>query len=350
MTTPRRLWAVLLFLVACLAGCTSGIDLIYRSHGPRDQVSVGGVTSITGLADRWTEISFHREHGLVCSEVLKPSIMTPHGSIDVRSPNGWKTATQFFTVTEAAALGLATYFHLDDCDGCSHTNFTLMTAPFFLDLAWGLYRSFTIRNPIYKSMDLRWSPGEGSLQEYSRGACPPGTAIDAQAQSGARLALVIDLDGQLRVGELRALYIFVKNNPGFTFALRAGGKVILDQEAKDSFLARVRTEVAQEEAQTQVYRGDSRPEPRSGSAAVRALIEWRGGIPIISGIKVDVAIELICRDERDCTEGQRCLDRGDGIPMCMGPGASHGYCGTSDDCRAGEICRARSDGARMCQR
>jgi hypothetical protein len=49
--------------------------------------------------------------------------------------------------------------------------------------------------------------------------------------------------------------------------------------------------------------------------------------------------QLYCRSSGECSLGQTCRNRGDGITMCLGNGARNYYCVTSMDCSSGLLCR-----------
>jgi hypothetical protein len=80
----------------------------------------------------------------------------------------------------------------------------------------------------------------------------------------------------------------------------------------------------------------------------RAYIRWTPyGPPVISGVVIDFPISAVCRSDAACGPTQRCADRGDGVPLCVGAGARHPFCAAPSDCRAG-VCLRRPDGVGVC--
>ena len=207
-----------LLALAALSGCATMVDGIYRLAGPEAHVARPGAALATGRIDTWREVAVDPRHGLVCRDVSQPWVR--HASLETHAenPNGFKAATQFFTVVEALVLGLVIGIHEHTCatQGCgARTSFYPWLAPLAADVAWGTYRSFTIHDEILRSTDLRWggtSAAEATFAIDDR--CPAGTEIPLFA-GGEQLVIHVGEAGWTVAAELPALAEFIAAHADF---------------------------------------------------------------------------------------------------------------------------------------
>ena len=337
--------ALALVLVHTVAGCALMTDGIHHLAGPEGGSSSSGTALGTGRTTAWREIAVEPAHGLICREVEQPWVRTAQVATRVTNPNGYKAATQFFTVAEYLALGLVIAVHEHTCatSGCdARTGYYPWFAPLAADIAWGTYRSFTIHDEILRATELGWTgPTGGETTTVWSEPCAPGTEVPLYAGAD-QLVVHVGTAGFTLEAELPSLAGFLADHA--TFAV--GGANIRLDAARGPELAATITRARASAAAAAVA-------PAVGSVplaprAPRAVIRWGVRLPSISGVTVDFELSAVCRGDADCATGQRCADRGDGVPLCMGPRASHAYCARDADCGQGR-CEVRADGVGQCR-
>lgn len=229
--------ALALAAIAGLSGCAAMVDGIYHLAGPQAHSARPGAALATGRVDSWREIVVDPKHGLVCRDVGQPWVRHADLETDVTNPNGFKAATQFFTVVEVLVLGLVVGLHEHSCatEGCgARTSFYPWLAPFAADVAWGTYRSFTIHDEILRSTDLRWggaSVGEAAMTIADR--CSVGTEIPLFA-GGDQLVVHVGDGGWMVAAELPVLAAFVAAHLDFAVG---GDHVRLDASRAPALVA-----------------------------------------------------------------------------------------------------------------
>ena len=133
-----------------------------------------------------------------------------------------------------------------------------------------------------------------------------------------------------------------------------GTGVKFDASAAADIVAKARRPAADNEAARR-----ARSQAAGAAAAVapaarrrtraRAIIRLDpSGRPHVYGVPLDFPQAALCGGTPGCPVGQHCGDRGDGVPLCFGPGAIHGFCGGGTDCASG-VCARRPDGVGLCQ-
>jgi hypothetical protein len=193
--------------------------------------------------------------------------------------------------------------------------------------------------------------GAGSTRTLTlKTSCPPGTEVDLVGD-GETVRTHIATGGRLESSEFVVLIAFLERHP---ITIRVGAGVGLDLGPAADLIAaahnrqtRERAEVAerqQREEQATVAAVVPPPVPR------RTSIRWQPfGPPQVFGVVIDFPLAALCRSDAACLPGQRCADRGDGVPLCFGPGARHPFCAATIDCSAA-FCTRRPDGVGLCVR
>lgn len=215
-------------LLAQLAGCALTIDGIYKLSGPHARPAFEGAERATGRIEATREISFDGA-GLVCTDVALPWVKAPKIEQQFEHPNGYKAATQVFTVAEVAALGIAAGVHEHGCatDGCdNHASWYAYLIPLMVDIAWGTYRSFTIHDAILRRSEVTWNGAErpGEALHAVRVPCEVGTEVPLYA-GGEQLLLEVGAEGRVSLADVPALGVFVAAHAGISVG---GANIALD--------------------------------------------------------------------------------------------------------------------------
>lgn len=216
-----------------LASCAITVDVLHAMTGPHSHSSRPAARIGTDRVERWREVSFD-DQGLVCMDVEAPWTRGAHVGAHVVNPNGYKIATQVFTVLEAALTGIYVGGNEISCaqHGCDSRSGYKWLVPIGLDVLWGTYRSFTIHDEILRSSDVDWTgPEPPDMDIGARVACPMGTEVALYGDSD-QLTVRIEADGHGALGGLAGLVAFVAAHPAFAIAdshirLESAGAVAL---------------------------------------------------------------------------------------------------------------------------
>lgn len=228
--------------IVLLDGCALTVDAAYKLSGPRHRSTMQEAELATGRVDTWREISFDAQ-GLVCRDVYSPWTRSADVTHAVVNPNGFKAATQTFTVLEAVIVGAAVIGHAiacsrETCTGSDRWGIPVAAGAFGVDIAWGTYRSFTIHNEILKSSQIAWggehasAPLEGITED-----CPIGTDI-ILADGGDQLSVRIDAHGRSTAIQLPTLALFIDAHASFAVA---GEHINVDRKGVPAIVAAART-------------------------------------------------------------------------------------------------------------
>jgi hypothetical protein len=322
-------------LVLQISACAAGLDLLDHS--------VGGMTATelaepqgrraTEKADHWREVWLDPHDGLVCVEVTRPWVAVSTTTVAIEPQNGSRSLTWVGVAFDVLISGLGTvyiegYCHTEGHD-CNRVLDYGLLSPFALSLAWGAYRLATIRPQIVTGGTVRPTIEQGDEHDESRAACPVGTMFTLVA-GGASFAAHIDQDGRMASGQLAELAAFLSQPTPIDVAL-GDLETRVDVDHAAEFLA------AQAAPQALL----------PATPRLRATIDWTPAGPVASGaVKRDFG--NICVSSSSCPERQRCGDRGDGVPQCLGPGST--FCERDTDCERGWQCLAgaESNGVRRC--
>ncbi len=222
-------------LALASSGCVTLTQLVWS--GPQQRIGRAGAQHATDRAAQWREIHFDAE-GLICTDVALPEVRRASLALEVEHPDGYKVATQFFTVAELLAAALVVTGKEYSCatGACgSRLGFYPWFTPLALDLVYGIYRSFTIRDEIYRAHTIEWSaPSPGPETESrprettglaDRLACPIGTEIPLVA-GGDTLTVQIGEAGRTPPHLLIHLGAFISQHAGF--GIGSGIQVRLD--------------------------------------------------------------------------------------------------------------------------
>lgn len=332
------------------SGCIVTMDTLTRFWPDGGPVRTAG-TSLpvrTGASTR--EVTLDRDHGLVCAIVDTAMVRSTWVETEAVSPNGVKSLVVFLTVLEGTVFALAEW------KGDSHIHSPYFIVPVSLDVGWGIFRSITIHPEIIRGANVLVDEGEHTGSTTTASApCPVGTEI-ALAGDGETLVAHTEADGWLEPAELPALLAFLTAH-GRVKLVRAdpGADVKLDASAAKEIVARARRQADDEAAR------NARPQeptpPTAGAAPppwppryrAHAIIRLDpSGRPHVYGVPVDFPSAALCGGSLGCPLGQHCGDRGDGVTLCFGPGAIHGFCAAATDCASG-ACVRRPDGVGVCQ-
>jgi hypothetical protein len=228
--------------IGLLGGCALTVDAAYKISGPRHRATTQAAELATGRVDTWREISFDAE-GLVCRDVYSPWTRSASVTHAVVNPNGFKAATQTFTVLEAVVVGAAVIGHAiacsrETCTGSDRWAIPVTAAAFGVDIAWGTYRSFTIHNEIMKSSEVTWGGEQASEPlEGITEACPIGTDI-VLADGAEQLSVRIDQRGRSAAIQLPTLALFIDAHASFAIA---GDHINIDRKGVPAIVAAART-------------------------------------------------------------------------------------------------------------
>ena len=231
--------------------------------------------------------------------------------------------------------------------------------PLGIDLAYGLYRSLTIK-PEIRHYTFVYSGGSGSETVRSKEPCPLGTEIVLNAD-GQDLTVHFDERGYMEAKELVLLGAFLEIHSG---NIQADGETQLDLKLAAEVVAAARRarEAADAEERAAIARQAAAifpppgrmpppgPPPSRLSVRPRAQVYFQPfGPPQVHGVYIDFPLQAVCQSDAMCRPGQQCADRGDGVPLCFGPGALHPFCRAATDCGFG-ACIPRPDGVGLCRR
>jgi hypothetical protein len=233
-------------VLALVSGCAVTLDGFYKLAGPHARSSTSGPSLATGQVDGWREIEVDRLRGLVCRDVTVPTVRRATVTTRVTNPNGYKAATQFFTVVEWLVAGLIVGVHEHTCatTGCDDPgSFYPYLAPLAADILWGTYRSFTIHDAILRSAEIGWGGPIAGEQTTEREPCAAGTEL--VLQGGPDQVIVhVGEGGFTGPAELALIAEFIGGHASFAVS---GEHVRLDASRASELVAsmRVRAPTAQ---------------------------------------------------------------------------------------------------------
>jgi hypothetical protein len=297
------------------------------------------------------EVKLDPDHGLVCATVDTSMVRSTWIETEVVNPNGVKSLVVMLTILEGTVFALAEW------QGDAHIHSPYFIVPVGLDVGWGIFRSITIHPDIIRGAKVSVDDGEhtGSATTAST-PCPVGTEI-ALAGDGETLVAHAGANGWLEPAEVPALIAFLTAHERVKLARTdLGADVKFDASAAKEIVAKARQQAADDEAARRAPPQESTP-PAAGAAPpaspppyrARAIIRLdASGRLHVYGVPIDFPQAALCGGGRGCPVGQHCGDRGDGVPLCFGPGAIHGFCAADTDCTSGS-CARRPDGVGVCQ-
>jgi hypothetical protein len=346
---PRAL--PLVFLLS--SGCAITTDLLYRAVGPGESALVPSSHLPLGIEKSSRKVELDPRVGLVCHYQDEVRVRGSAVTYETVFTNGLRPLTYTFTGLEAGlclplvALGgpyRSPYF----------------TIPLGIDLAYGLYRSLTIK-PEIRHYTFVYSGWGGSETVRAEEPCPPGTEIVLSAD-GQTLTVHLDDHGYLAPGELVLLGEFLQIHTG---NVQVDGEMRLDLKLVAEVVAAARraretAEAAEREAVARQAEASMPPPGRLSPHSPpplppklivrpRAQVYFQPfGPPRVYGVYIDFPLQAVCQSDTMCGPGQRCADRGDGVPLCFGPGALHPFCRVATDCGFG-VCLPRPDGVGLCR-
>ncbi len=231
--------------LAITGGCAVTVDAAFKLAGPHHRATHPEAELATGRVDTWREISFDSQ-GLICRDVYSPWTRQADVTHAVVNPNGYKAATQTFTVLEslivgAVVIGNEVVCSRESCTGSDRWTIPVAAVPFALDIAWGIYRSFTIHNEILRSSHVAWGgerpsdPLEGLVE-----ACPVGTDI-VLTDGGEQLLVRVEEGGRSASLQLPALALFIDAHASFAVA---GEHINVERKGIPSIVAAAHTAAA----------------------------------------------------------------------------------------------------------
>ena len=181
--------------------------------------------------------------------------------------------------------------------------------------------------------------------------CPAGTEL-ALSGDGETLVAHVAADGRLDQAEAPALIAFLTAHRRAKLAgAGVGTGVEFDASAAADIVEKGQRAAAENEAARAAGPLPPPPYAPGGPPPTRARAIIRldpSGRPHVYGVPLDFPPAALCGGTLGCPVGQHCGDRGDGVPLCFGPGAIHGFCGGGTDCASG-VCARRPDGVGLCQ-
>ena len=232
-------------LAAFASGCAVSVDIIHKLSGPEGGSRGGAAAFGTGRIDRAREVRVHPSEGILCRDIETPHVRTSSVDTRVTNPNGYRLATQFLTALEGGITGVYVFGNEYTCqrDGtCDRQREKyLYMIPLFADIAWGIYRSFTIHNEIKRTSEVEFGGTlaaglEATAQET---ACPVDTELALYADTET-LILHVGERGRVVEAELDLLYRFVVRNPSFS----VGTNIQFDATNVAAFVAFARAKTA----------------------------------------------------------------------------------------------------------
>lgn len=319
------------------SGCIVTLDTVSRlwPEGPSPATPGTSLPARSGPSVR--AVKLDRDHGLVCTVVDTAMVRGTSIQIDSTNPNGVKSLVIMLTILEGTVFALAEW----KGDHAFHTPYFIVPAG--LDVGWGVFRSITIHPEIVRGATVSVDDGEHAGSTPAGSApCPPGTEL-VLSGDGETLVTHAGADGRLDQAEVPALIAFLTAHPRVQLVgagLDTG--VAFDASAAPDIVQRA-------------HRAAAPPLPGGGPAPAATLPRARAivrldpsGRPHVYGVPIDFPPAALCGGMVGCPFGQRCGDRGDGVPLCFGPGAIHGFCAAGTDCASG-LCARRPDGVGVCQ-
>jgi hypothetical protein len=347
--TVGRAGALALALVlasASQSGCIVTLDTLTRFWPDGAPVRTAGTSLPVRMGASTREVKLDRDHGLVCAIVDTSLVRNTWLETESTNPNGVKTLVVMLTILEGSVFALAEW------KGDSHIHSPYFIVPVGLDVGWGIFRSITIHPEIVRGGNVSVDDDEHAGSTTTASApCPVGTEI-ALSGDGETLVAHVGPDGWLEQAEVAALIAFLTAHAHVELAsVEPGAGIKFDASAAAAIVAKAGRQAADEAARR------AQPEEPGPPAAVappppyraRAIIRLDpSGRPHVYGVPIDFLQAALCGGSRGCPLGQRCGDRGDGVPLCFGPGAIHGFCGAGTDCASG-VCGRRPDGVGVCQ-
>jgi hypothetical protein len=327
------------------SGCAISSDLIYLAIGPGNSPTLRGTALPVGPGESSREIRLDREHGLVCSFKDTPQVRGSSVEMETVFPNG--IAPMMWLATGLEGVIFAPAVALGD---------KAFRSPWFLvplsaDLTWGLYRSFTIKPEIRHLTLIKSGAGETRTVTLKT-PCAPGVVVDLAAD-GEALQVHVAAGGWLEETELSVLIAFLERHRT-EVRLESGARLDLGLAA--NLIAATHARVTNEQEARERDAAAARRQVEDQAAAVvppmsrRATVRWPPfGLPQVYGVVIDFPLDAVCPSTAACPPGQHCADRGDGVPLCLGPGARHPFCAAPTDCPVG-FCARRPDGVGLCMR
>jgi len=332
------------------SGCIVTMDTLTRFWPYEGPLKAPGTSLPVRAGAEAREVTLDREQGLVCAIVGASVVRSTWIETEAVNPNGVKSLVVFLTILEGSVFALAEW------KGGSAIHSPYFVVPVGLDVGWGIFRSVTIHPEIVRGATVSIDDGElaGSTTTASA-PCPAGTEIALLGEDQTLVAHV-GTDGRLEPAELPALVAFLSAHPHVELARPApGADMKLDASAAPDIVAKARHETddeaarrARPEAPTAPTAGPppaAWPPPQRGRAIIRLDAYGR---PRVYGVPVDFPPAALGGGSVRCPVGQRCGDRGDGVPLCFGPGAIHPFCAAETDCASG-VCARRPDGVGVCR-
>ena len=339
--------SALVLASALQSGCIFTWDTLSRFTPEGPPVRTAGTSLPVRMGTSTREVKLDRDHGLVCAIVDTSLVRSTWLETESTNPNGIKTLVILLTVLEGTVFALAEW------QGDYHFHSPYFIVPVGLDVGWGIFRSITIHPEIIRGANVSVDDGEHAGSTTTASApCPVGTAI-ALAGDGETLVAHVGADGWLERAEVPTLLAFLTAHAHVELAsAELGAGIKFDASAAADIVARARRQAADDEA---ARRAPSEapaapavvaaPPPQRGRAIIRLDPSGR---PHVYGVPIDFPQAALCGGSRGCPLGQHCGDRGDGVPLCFGPGAIHRFCGAGTDC-ASPVCARRPDGVGVCQ-
>jgi hypothetical protein len=334
------------------SGCIVTMDTLTRFWPDAGPVRTPGTSLPVRVGASVREVKLDRDHGLVCAIVDTSMVRSTWIETEAVNPNGVKSLVVFLTILEGSVFALAEW------KGDSHIHSPYFIVPAGLDVGWGIFRSITIHPEIIRGAKVSVDDGEhaGSATTASV-PCPVGTEI-VLSGDGETLVTHAGPSGWLEPAEVPALIVFLTAHERVQLARTdLGAEVKFDASAGKEIVAKARQQADDEAARRARPEKSAPPAPPAGAppppwpppSHARAIIRLdASGRLHVYGVPIDFPQAALCGGSRGCPVGQHCGDRGDGVPLCIGPGAIHGFCGAGTDCASG-VCARRSDGVGVCQ-
>jgi hypothetical protein len=337
----RRALAVAIVLSLSQSGCIVTLDTLSRFTPNGPPVRMPGTSLPVRAGASVREVKLDPDHGLVCATVDTTIVRNTWTETEAVDPNGIKTLVIMLTALEGSIFALSVW------QGDHHFHSPYYIVPVALDVGWGIFRSITIHPEIIRgarvSVDDDEHPGATTSASVP---CPVGTEI-VLLGDGETLMAHTGASGWLEPAEVPALIAFLTAHAHVTLSgAGLGPDVKFDASAARDIVARARRQAEAPAPQAPVA---TPPPPAPPSYSRRAIIRLDpSGRPHVYGVPVDFPRAAVCGGSVGCPLGQHCGDRGDGVPLCFGPGALHPFCGVGTDCGSG-ACARRPDGVGVCQ-
>jgi hypothetical protein len=340
------------------AGCILTMDSVSRLWPDNGPLKTAGTSLPVRTGVSTTEVKLDRDQGLVCAIVDTSMVRSTWIETEAANPNGVKTLVVLMTILEGSVFALAEW------KGDYHFHSPYFIVPAGLDVGWGIFRSITIHPEIIRRTTVSVDGGEHAGSTTTASApCPVGTEI-ALLGDGETLVAHVGFGGWLERAEAPALIAFLTAHRKVDLANAGlGASVKLDASAAADIVAQARraadeagSRAADDEAAPRAAAEQPAPPTTGGPPPpwpppdrARAIIRLDArGRPQVYGVRIDFPPVAVCAGTIGCPVGQHCGDRGDGVPLCFGPGAIHRFCGAGTDC-ASAMCARRPDGVGVCQ-